>query len=458
MQFAGQRTDLDLNPLGEPDNLLIKTSDDILPDPDAVLITGITPQKTLSEGITEAEFCRYFADKINRPNTIFVGFNSIRFDDEFMRHLFYRNFYDSYEWQWQDKNSRWDILDLVRMTRALRPKGIKWPFASDGKPSNQLGLLTSINKLDHSNAHDALSDVQATIAVAKLIHDIQPKLFKFLLGIRTKQAVEKFIDEHQQFIYTSGKYSSQYEKTAVVASLGKNPRGDGVLVYDLRYDPTEYNNLSIQELIDAWWRRDPAEGPVLPVKTLKFNHCPAIAPVDILKVDPEVEQRLQIDRNAVNENYKKLQALKDFPGKLTAALEQLDKKRQERFLPDEQDVDNQLYDNFFDRTDKQAMSLIRAAAPEELSELNTKLKDKRLQAMLPLYKARNFKKFLTPEESQAWDKYRQSRLMAGGTDSRLARYLARIEELKAEPKLSGQTKYLLTELELYGQSIAPEAN
>jgi exodeoxyribonuclease I len=152
MQFAGQRTNMDLEPIGEPNNILIKLTDDILPEPDAVLVTGITPQKTLSDGITEYDFLRIFDSEISINDTIFVGFNSVRFDDEFMRFTLYRNYYDSYEWQWKEGRSRWDLLDVARMTRALRPDGIEWPFDTNGKPSNQLGLLTSVNKLNHDNA------------------------------------------------------------------------------------------------------------------------------------------------------------------------------------------------------------------------------------------------------------------------------------------------------------------
>ena len=152
MQFAGQRTGMDLNPVGEPYDILIKISEDILPEPDAILITGITPQKTIADGITEAEFLKIFDAEINQEGTIFVGFNSIRFDDEFMRFTRYRNFYDPYEWQWKDGRGRWEILDVARMTRALRPGGIQWPFGSDGKPTNRLELLADVNKLDHHSA------------------------------------------------------------------------------------------------------------------------------------------------------------------------------------------------------------------------------------------------------------------------------------------------------------------
>ncbi|MGZ6004937.1 MAG: exodeoxyribonuclease I [Candidatus Saccharimonadales bacterium] len=456
MQFAGQRTDMQLKPIGKADNMLIKLSDDILPDPDAVLITGITPQKTLQDGLTEADFCQYFADKINQAGTIFVGYNNIRFDDEFMRHLFYRNFYDAYEWQWQDNNSRWDLLDVVRMTRALRPAGINWPYASDGSPSNQLGLLTSVNKLDHLNAHDALSDVQATIALAGLLQEKQPKLFKFMLDMRAKQAVAKLVSQPQPFVYTSGKYPSQFEKTTVVAKIAEPPRGDGVLVYDLRFDPADHAKLSIEQMVKAWRNRDPAEGPILPVKTLKFNRCPAVAPLNVL--DKDSQSRLQLDLKIIEANLQKLRQMKEWPEKLLKVLDQLDRERQDRLLPDEQDVDNQLYNGFFDRGDKQAMRVIRSAQPDELSQLAASLKDNRLQALLPLYKARNYKQALSHEELVNWEKYRSIRLLTGGQNSRLAKYLSRVEELKQLPKQSKQAIYLLTELELYGQSIMPELN
>ena len=171
MQFAGQRTDMELQPIGEPVNVMIRLTPDVLPSPDAILVTGITPQQTLVDGLTEAEFLKLFVTEVATPGTIFTGFNSIRFDDEFVRYLHWRNFYDPYEWHWANNCSRWDVLDVVRMTRALRPDGIEWPFAPDGKPANRLEYLTKVNNLDHYKAHDALSDVHATIAVARLIRD-----------------------------------------------------------------------------------------------------------------------------------------------------------------------------------------------------------------------------------------------------------------------------------------------
>jgi len=275
MQFAGQRTDMDLKPIGEPFNFLIKIGSDILPDPDAVLLTGITPQQTLTDGLSEAEFLKVFYEEIVQPETIFIGFNSIRFDDEFMRFLNYRNFYDAYGWQWKDSRSKWDLLDVVRMTRALRPGGIEWPFASDGKPTNKLEFLTKVNKIDHVGAHDALSDVNATIAVARLVKDKQPDLFKYLLSVRDKKSVQRLVEKNEPFVYTSGHFSSEFMHTTAVIQLVPSPTNGAVLIYDLRYDPSPFLKMSVDKLIEAWkYTKDP-NALRLPVKTLKYNHAPS---------------------------------------------------------------------------------------------------------------------------------------------------------------------------------------
>ncbi len=454
MQFAGQRTDMELRPIGEPVNELVTITPDILPDIDAILLTGITPQETIAEGRTEAEFLRLFQEHVATPGTIFVGYNTVRFDDEFMRFLQYRNFYDAYEWQWQDGRSRWDLLDLVRMTRALRPEGIQWPFDSKGKPSNRLELLTALNKLEHAHAHDALSDVEASISVARLIRNHQPKLFDFLLHFRDKRKVSELVMTKEPFVYTSGTYPSDFEKTTIVVALGEHPKKQGALVWDLRHDPTPFKNMSPTELADAWkWSRDETKQR-LPVKTLQFNHCPAVAPLSVL--DDGSRTRLQIDLATIKTNHQTLKSMKDFPGKLRKALELLDTQRQLEFASSEQSVDGQLYDGFFDNQDKQAMRVVRAAAPDELGEsLHLNFDDPRLTALLPLYKARNFPKALTSEERRAWDEFRRHKLMDGGTHSRLAQYFQRLQEVMERGKLTAHQEYLIEELKLYGESIMP---
>lgn len=455
MQFAGQRTDLELRTIGEPVNELIKLGSDILPDPDAVLITGITPQQTLADGFTEAEFMRRFTEQVATPGTIFVGFNTIRFDDEFMRALHYRNFYDPYEWQWQDGRSRWDLLDVVRMTRALRPDGIQWPFDIHGKPTNRLELLTGLNKLSHEAAHDALSDVQATIEVARLIRNKQSKLFDYLFSFRGKKTIAELVEKDEPFVYTSGRYASDFQKTTVAVRVCAHPKRNGsVFVYDLRHDPNEYKNLTPEQLAEKWrWKKD-SEEPRLPVKKLQYNHCPAVAPLGVL--DQASQQRLRLDLPTIQKHLHALRQMDDLAERLCKADELLEPKPQTTLVSTEQDVDQQMYDGFYSEPDKQAMRVVRAAAPEELSSLALPFNDQRLVTLLPLYKARNFPQTLSDEERATWEKYRSQKLLHGGERSKLAQYFARLQKIAETGNLTDHQHYLLEELQLYGQSIMPE--
>jgi exodeoxyribonuclease-1 len=456
MQFAGQRTSIDLQPIGEPVNVLIKLTPDVVPEPDAILVTGITPQKTLQEGVTEAEFLKLFCDKIAIKDTIFVGFNTVRFDDEFMRFMLYRNFYDPYDWQWKDGKSRWDLLDVVRMTRALRPDGIKWPVDTNGKSTNRLELLTAINGLDHIDAHDALSDVKATIALAQLIRGKQPKLFEYLLTMRDKKKAQELVAKGTPFVYSSGKYPSEFEKTTVAQLVVPHPTKQCAYVFDLRHDPAQYKDYTPEQLAEAWkWKKDSTK-PRLPVKALRFNCCPAVAPVSVL--DEPSKERLKLDMNKVQTHAKTLAGMSGWPEKLLKAVEILDKAQQASFLSDQTIVDGQLYDGFFDDHDRNLERAFRTAPPNEFQKFIDEFHDQRLKALIPLYKARNYPGDLTDEERATWERYLAQSLMGGGVTSKLAKYFSRLEQLAAESHLTQNQRYLLEELQLYGQSIMPAAD
>lgn len=453
MQFAGQRVDMDLKPVGDPINAFVKLTPDVVPDPDAILITGITPQQTLIDGYTEAEFLKFFYDQVVQPETIFVGYNSVRFDDEFMRFLHYRNFYDPYEWQWQDGCTRWDLLDVVRMTRALRPEGIEWPFTDEGKPTNRLEKLTQANGLDHEHAHDALNDVLATIAVASLIKTKQPDMFDYLLSIRTKKKAVAVIRNPQPFIYSSGRYNATSFYTTVAAHIAEYPNKNCDLVYDLRVDPTAYIQMTVEELVAAWSLRG-VDQPRFPVKKAKPNKCPAVAPIGVLK-DPALQERLDITLETVTKHWNILKRhQKEFSKNILAAQEQMDDAYSVEANLVSQPVDERLYDNLFDSADKPVMRAVRAARGEELTVANFNFHDKRLPALLPLYKARNYPQTLTSEERAEWDAHCLDAVFAGGQNSKLGLYFKRLAELSVEG-ISEQQRYLIEELQLYGQSIVP---
>lgn len=449
MQFAGIRTDMDLNPIGEPYNLLVALNDDTLPSPDALMVTGISPQKTVDEGYTEAQFAKILAEEVFTPDTIAVGFNSVRFDDEFVRHLFWRNFYDPYEWCWKDGRSRWDLLDVVRMTRALRPEGIEWPVDADGKPTNRLELITKANGITHDAAHDALSDVEALIDVTRLIKTKQPQLYEYLLKMRDKKQVQGLVnlDTKQPFVYASGRYENEWNKITVALPLAPAPNSN-VLVYDLRYDPTPFMALSEKELADkvfaSWEERKQEDFVRLPVKQLQYNRCPAVAPLGVL-AQGDGWAKVGIDEATVAKHAKLLLANPDFAERLRSVFE-----RKREYAPSV-DPEAQLYDGFLNDRDRLRVETVRNANERELADYHPEFADERLAPLLLHYKARNYPKTMSESELQAWEEWRASRLQR-----QLPSFMKSLGRLNATADDSKQ--FMLQELQLWAESILPTSD
>lgn len=444
MQFAGQRTDEQLHPIGEPVNVLVRLSDDILPDPYAITVTGITPQATLADGLSEPEFIKLISEEVFVPNTITVGYNNVRFDDEFIRHTLWRNFYDPYEWAWSDGRSRWDMLDVVRMTRALRPDGIQWPVDENGAPTNRLELLSKANGLDHTKAHDALSDVEALVALAQLLRQKQPQLFEYLFTLRDKNQVAKLVDlkDPKPFVYASGRYGKEHDFTTVAFPLAPGPKPNSVLVYDLRYDPTKFLHATPQALAstlfaDRELRKQEGFVP-LAVKELTYNKCPAVAPLGVL--DTASQERLGLSLELVEKHMKLLTAQPTFSEAVRTAFEM-----REPYEPSS-DVEGQLYDGFMPDADKPKCAAVRSADAHSLADFHPNFTDERLGELLLRYKARWFGESLSEDERQAWEKYRVTKL-----NSLLPEYLATLSKLAETAK----DTYLLEELQLWAESIAP---
>jgi exodeoxyribonuclease-1 len=429
MQFAGIRTDSDLKPIGEPFNFLVRLSEDILPSPEALIVTGITPQSTVADGISEHEFARRLNEEVFTVGTVAVGFNNIRFDDEFVRHTLWRNFYDPYEWAWSNQRSRWDLLDVVRLTRALRPGGINWPVV-DGKAVNKLELLAAANDIKQEHAHDALSDVEALIGVTQLIRQRQPKLFDYLYNMRDKKAVAKLVnlDDPKPFIYASGRFQCP-EKTTAAFPVAPGNKPGSVLVYDLRIDPTDIDFKNLSK--DSPWKE-------LPVKELQYNRCPAVAPLGVL--DQAAQERLELPLATIQENLKKLLENKQIVDKLVNIWQ----SRPD--FPPASDVEAQLYDGFTLDADRPRIAAVRDLDAEHLADFHPLFSDERLDELLFRYKAREFPASLSEDEQKRWHQH-----LLAKYQRELPPLSARLAELAKNPA----NQFILEELQLWLESNMP---
>jgi len=445
-QFAALRTDADFNVIGEPEVFYCKPADDYLPQPEAVLITGITPQIARAKGENEAAFARRIHDLFTVPKTCVLGYNNVRFDDEVTRNIFYRNFYDPYAWSWQNNNSRWDLLDVMRACYALRPDGINWPENDDGLPSFRLEHLTKANGIEHSNAHDAMADVYATIAMAQLVKAKQPKLFDYLYSHRNKQKLAALIDVPQMkpLVHVSGMFGAWRGNTSWVAPLAWHPENrNAVIMVDLAGDMSPLLELDADALRERLYtpKADLGESAAVPVKLVHLNKCPVLAQANTLR--PQDAERLGINRQQCLDN---LQILRDNPQvreKVLAIFAEA-----EPFVPSE-NVDAQIYNGFFSDADRAAMKILLETEPRNLPALDITFADGRIEKLLFNYRARNFPGTLDENEQQRWLQYRRNVF----TPEYLQQYAEQIQALFQQHDGNSEKQALLKALWQYAEEI-----
>ena len=452
-QFAGIRTDENLNEIGDPLMIYCQPPQDSWPDPIACLITGITPQHCREKGVPDYQFAKAVLHELGKPGTCGVGFNNIRFDDEFTRQLLYRNFYDPYEREWKHGNSRWDLLDVLRMARALRPEGVVWPFDAEGKPSTKLELMTKANGIAHEGAHDALVDVRATIAVARLLQQAQPKFYAFAFKLRSKKFAAEQVDlvNHKPVLHTSGKLGGQRLFTALVMPLMKHPtNSNGVVVFDLMQNPAALIDLPADDIRKRIFTatQDLEEGiERLALKTVHMNKAPMLAPMALL--DADVEVRIGLDRALCERHWNALlPVLPEIQQKLTAVFSQ-------PYEPPVRDAEFLIYDGFMGEEDKRTQQAIRRASAEELASRTFAFADPRLPELLFRYRARNFPASLSAAEQAAWLEFRHVRLHTQISKDWLTRdaYLAKIAELKSVHVAEPEKLAVLTALQAWEAEI-----
>ena len=451
-QFAGIRTDTDLNEIESPVMLYCQPAPDYLPDPEACLLTGILPQACLERGVPEHAFADAIEEQLARPGTVGVGYNSIRFDDEVTRHLFWRCLIDPYAREWQNQCGRWDILDVVRAAWALRPEGIAWPKHDDGRPSFKLEHLTKANGLAHDAAHDALSDVRATIALARLVRTKQPKLWDFCLRLRKKDAVIKEMGVGKPFLHVSGMYGVERGGIALVWPMAPHPSNKNeVIVWDLSADPAELLTLNAEAIRLRMFSKgeDLPEGLTrLPVKTVHINKSPIVIG-NLKTLGDATAQKWGLD---VAQAHRHAELLKE-KANLLAGIWPAVFERPAR--EGATDVDEDLYGGFIGNEDRRALERLRALPGGELAGKRPAFADARLDELVFRFRARNFPQTLTDAEQAQWQEHCAHRLHDGaGGALALPAFFERIDQLEENTDERGQD--ILGALVDYATAIAPE--
>jgi exodeoxyribonuclease I len=448
-QFAGIRTDENLNIIDEH-MFYCKPTNDCLPSPEACNVTGITPQLCAQKGLIEHEFIQKIQSEFSTPNTCIAGYNSIRFDDEFTRYTLYRNFLDPYAWHWQNGNTRWDILDVVRMCYALKKdSSLNWVYDDNGKPIFKLDQLSPANGIEHTNAHDALADVRATIALAKIIKSTQPGLFDHAFKLREKKFVESKLNLFEPMLHTSGMYPADKSCTRLSVALAYHPKyNDRAIVFNLDQDPSTLLELSIDELKTLMYTKQselPSGVNRLQIKDLIFNKSPMFVP-NVYKLDPKVSGQLQIDMERCLNH---LTFIKDNQIAIKQVVQDL--YGDDHDFSGNNDVDQSLYGGFMDNTDKRIAQQLQSLSVQDLKNFQPQFKDVKLAQLLIHFKARNYPESLSEDEADSWFETVQGRVQAGENGYlSIDEYFQRINTMR---KQYPQKEALWQQLENYGESF-----
>lgn len=453
-QFAAVRTDYDLNPIAKPMNWFCQIPNDYLPSPRACIITGITPQQTLRDGYIEAEFIRRIDEQMLQPNTCVAGYNSIRFDDEVTRFTLFRNFYDPYEREWRNNNSRWDIIDLVRACYALRPEGIVWPTKEDGSPSFKLEELTQANGISHESAHDAVSDVYATIAMAKLIKTKQHKLYDYGFSLRDKKTVLKRIDLHHMtpLVHVSSRFPAINGCCSVVMPVGLHPTNkNAIIAIDLAQPIDTLLTHSSEQLAELMFTKTvdldyPTQRPGL--KLIYLNRSPFIAPLKTLA--PARAEQLNIDISVITKNRDAILQQSGLIQHVLDIYEHISQNSPQRTS----DIDSSLYsEGFPTQAEKEWKSRVIATPPELLADFEAPTDA--LSQKLFRYRARNYPASLTADEATKWQNFRRARLIDNNAceGNNLDQFMQELETLAVEFDNDSNRKAIVRALAEYAQSL-----
>ena len=453
-QFAGLRTDWELNVIGEPLVIYCKPQDDILPSPIACMLTGITPQQASIKGCHEPQFIAKIYSELAMARTCGVGYNSIKFDDEVTRHLLYRNFFDPYQREWQCGNSRWDIINLMRFMRAIRPDGVDWPDYVSGLPSFRLQDLTAMNGIEHDQAHDALADVKATIDLARLVKKKQPQLFAYALRCRKKLFVSRFLNVKSGgiFLHSSSRLSPKNHYTALMMPLMVHPiNQNAIICADLSRDPSIFKHTS-EELHHEIFMGNEAlkeNNDVPSLLTVHLNRCPIVATPKL--VDSKIAQKLNINLDKCRANWHALKTM--------GLKDQLHRLYLGKEYPRKNFVEQQLYDGFAPNSDKLNFEAIRSDAENFIAPANVNFSDPRYKQLMINYRARFFPTSLSSDERSIWLDDCSFRLTSKDSNYlTIQQFNSEIIELSNAKNCSEQQARLLCDLTDWGKKVATKYN
>ncbi|MDU8351260.1 exodeoxyribonuclease I [Pseudomonas syringae pv. actinidiae] len=324
LQFASVSTDHDLNVIkGSETNLIAKPSRHALPAPIAFMIHMLDLEHLKEHGLSERALVQHVVNIfLHSPNSQMAGYNTLSFDDKVLQHACFRNMLPPYDHQFMNGNTRFDVFKLVQLMFAFRPESLEFPKKEDGSFSLKLEQLSAANGIVHERAHDALSDVYATIGLARIIKGAEEKLYRFAQSMTVKQNAQDLILQGVPLLHVNFKYQQENRNTSLVHPLCVDASNKNkYIIANLREDPYNMLNMSPQELRHFMFtkREELAEdAPRVGVSQVGINDMPLIVPAKNM-LTPALATSMNLDVDQCMRNLEMIRQTVGFQSRIQEA-------------------------------------------------------------------------------------------------------------------------------------------
>jgi len=366
LQFGAIKTDYDLNEIDRFE-IRCRLLPYVVPAPGAMRVTGVTVEQLTDPALpSHYEMVREIKAKLAEWSpAIFIGHNSLGFDEHLLRQAFYKTLHPPYLTN-TNGNCRNDSLRMIQAVARFNPNALKIPINDKGRPVFKLDQLAPANGFDHSDAHDAMADVEATIHLCRLMTERVPELWSGFVRFSQKAAVVDFTLGEDVFLLTDFFYTKPY--SWMVTGIGPNPdNGSEILVFDLSEDPDELAAMPVDELAARLAQRPK------PVRGLRANAGPVVLPYDDVPNDMRELLPSQDDLR------QRASRIKNDPALVERLISAFMETRQPR--EPSAHVEEQIYDGFAGNDDQEIMDRFHDLDWSDRMPILGQISDERLRSL-----------------------------------------------------------------------------
>ncbi|WP_316228268.1 exonuclease domain-containing protein [Bradyrhizobium sp. SZCCHNR1039] len=418
LQLAAIRTDDALN-VTDSLNIRCRLLPYVVPSPEALLVTGVTASDLGSAPFSHFEMMRQIHTKMaewSAEGAIFVGWNSMRFDEGMLRQGYYQSLLPIYQTN-TNGNGRADMMRMAQVASACMPSCLAIPRDSKGKCVFKLGGIAEANGVQLDNAHEAMSDAAAVLGIARLVKQSTPKLWDAMVTNARKAAALKLIKNHSHLVLSETYWGAPY--TFIVAPVVANAaNANEWALFDLQFDPEPLLNANDADLLDA------IDGKTKKIRRVSVNSQPALLPLEFAPVEIR-GGRLSITT---------------YQARAKAVLEHTEFRRRIGFLLSERYADEQpssyveenIYASFATSADEIRMHNFQRSEWSDRKAIIKSLGDERFREFGRRILACERSDLLTEREAQQWRGWCRDRLLSdsGVPWLTVSAARARVKELK----------------------------